>query len=78
MARGVSELSTRMFELQTILLQAIANRPDAPEIRACIYREIGLAAVAAEFGLNLSDFEPDFQPSMGRNDAYIGGQEIAA
>ncbi len=68
----------RMFELQTILLQAIANRPDAPEIRACIYREIGLAAVAAEFGLNLSDFEPDFQPSMGRNDAYIGGQEIAA
>ena len=68
----------RMFELQTILLQAIANRPDAPEIRACIYREIGLAAVAAEFGLNLSDVEPDFQPSMGRNDAYIGGQEIAA
>lgn len=68
----------RMFELQTILLQAIANRPDAPEIRACIYREIGLAAVAAEFGLNLSDFEPDFQPSMGRNDGYIGGQEIAA
>ena len=68
----------RMFELQTILLQAIANRPDAPEIRACIYREIGIAAVAAEFGFNLSDFEPAFQPSMGRNDAHIEGQEIAA
>ena len=68
----------RMFELQTILLQAIANRPDAPEIRACIYREIGLAAVAAEFGLNLSDFDPASQPSAGRNDAHIGSQEIAA
>lgn len=68
----------RMFELQTILLQAIANRPDAPEIRACIYREIGLAAVAAEFGLNLSDFEPAAQPSAGRNDAHITGHEIAA
>ncbi len=67
-----------MFELQTILLQAIANRPDAPEIRACIYREIGLAAVAAEFALNLSDFEPAEQPHLSRNDAYIGGQEIAA
>lgn len=68
----------RMFELQTILLQAIANRPDAPEIRACIYREIGLAAVAAEFGLNLSDFEPAAPLSAGRNDAHIAGQEIAA
>lgn len=68
----------RMFELQTILLQAIANRPDAPEIRACIYREIGLAAVAAEFDLDLSDFEPAFQPSAGRKDAHIGSQEIAA
>lgn len=67
-----------MFELQTILLQAIANRPDAPEIRACIYREIGLAAVAAELDLNLSDFEPSLAPSAGRNDAYIPGQEIAA
>ncbi len=67
-----------MFELQTILLQAIANRPDAPEIRACIYREIGLAAVAGEFGFNLSDFEPALQPSAGRNDAHIEGQEIAA
>ena len=67
-----------MFELQTILLQAISNRPDAPEIRACIYREIGLAAVAAEFDLNLSDFEPAEQPHLSRNDAHIGGQEIAA
>ena len=68
----------RMFELQTILLQAVANRPDAPEIRACIYREIGLAAIAAEFGFNLSDFEPASAPSAGRNDAYIDGQDIAA
>ena len=67
-----------MFEFQTILLQAIANRPDAPEIRACIYREIGLAAVAAEFGFNLSDFEPALPPSLGRNDAHIASQEIAA
>jgi len=68
----------RMFEFQTILLQAIANRPDAPEIRACIYREIGLAAVAAEFDLNLSDFEPASAPSLGRNDAHIPSQEKAA
>ena len=68
----------RMFEFQTVLLQAIANRPDAPEIRACIYREIGLAAVAAEFGFNLSDFEPGSAPSLGRNDAHIASQEIAA
>lgn len=68
----------RMFEFQTILLQAIANRPDAPEIRACIYREIGLAAVAAEFGLNLSDFEPASAPSLGRNDAHIASQDKAA
>ncbi|MFT4096978.1 MAG: hypothetical protein QM651_07625 [Rhodoblastus sp.] len=71
-------MSKRMFELQTILLQAIANRSDAPEIRACIYREIGLAAVAGEFGFNLSDFEPAAPPSQGRKDAYIEGQEIAA
>jgi len=68
----------RMFEFQTILLQAIANRPDAPEIRACIYREIGLAAVAGELGFNLSDFEPASPPSAGRNDAHIAGEEIAA
>ena len=68
----------RMFEFQTILLQAIANRPDAPEIQACIYRDIGLAAVAAEFGFNLSDFEPASSPSLGRNDAHIPSQEIAA
>lgn len=68
----------RMIELQSILLQAIANRPDAPEIRACIYREVGLAAVAAEFGFKLSDFEPARAPSSGRNDAVIGAQEKAA
>jgi len=51
-----------MFELQKILLRAIADRPDAPEIRATIYHEIGLAAVAAEFDLNLSDFEPGPTP----------------
>ena len=68
----------RMFEFQTILLQAIANRPDAPEIRACIYREIGLAAVAGELGFNLSDFEPASAPSTSRNDAHIAGEEIAA
>ena len=67
-----------MFELQNILLQAIANRPDAPEIRACIYREIGLSAVAAEFGFKLSDFEPAALPSSGRNEAFIERQEKAA
>ncbi|MFV0280874.1 MAG: hypothetical protein ACK5JM_08980 [Rhodoblastus sp.] len=67
-----------MFELQSILLQTIVNRPDAAEIRACICREIGLAAVAAEFGFNLSDFEPADLPSAGRNDACFAGQERAA
>lgn len=67
-----------MFELQNILLQAIANRPDAPEIKACIYREIGLSAVAAEFGFNLSDFEPNAAPSAGRNNATMERQDKAA
>lgn len=67
-----------MIELQSILLQAVANRPDAAEIQACIYREIGLSAVAAEFGFNLSDFEPDAAEAARRNDALIPAQEKAA
>jgi hypothetical protein len=67
-----------MFELQKILLEAVSNRPDAPEIQACIYREIGLAAVAEELGVNLSDIEPDAAPSLSRNHAVIHVHEIAA
>ena len=67
-----------MFELQKILLQAVANRPDAPEIRACIFREIGLAAVAEELGVRLSDIEPEAAPSSGRNDAIVHVHQVAA
>ena len=67
-----------MFELQKILLQAVSNRPDAPEIQACIYREIGLAAVADALGVDLAGIEPQAAPSLGRNDAVIHVHEIAA
>ena len=67
-----------MFELQKILLQAVPNRADAAEIRACIYREIGLAAVAEELGLKLAEIEPETSPSLGRNDQVIHVHEIAA
>ncbi|MDE2364336.1 MAG: hypothetical protein KGM42_16795 [Hyphomicrobiales bacterium] len=67
-----------MFELQKILLQAVANRPDAPEINACIYREIGLAAVADALGVKLSDIEPEASPSRSRNDAIVHVHPVAA
>jgi hypothetical protein len=67
-----------MFELQKILLQAIANRPDAPEIQACIYREIGVAAVAKALGVQLSEIEPTPSPSLSRNDQVMHVHEIAA
>ncbi len=67
-----------MFELQKILLQAIVNRPDAPEIQACIYREIGLAAVAEALGVELSAIEPESPPFLSRNDAVVHVHEIAA
>ena len=67
-----------MVELQKILLQAVANRPDAPEIQACIYREIGIAAVAEALGLDLARIEPEAAPSLSRNDAIIHVHEIAA
>lgn len=67
-----------MFELQKILLQAVANRPDAPEIQACIYREIGLAAVAEALGVELSAVEPESAPFLSRNDAIVHVHEIAA
>jgi hypothetical protein len=70
--------SKPMLEFQKILLQAIAHRPDAPEIQACIYREIGLAAVAEALGVALSDMEPTPAPSLGRNDAILHEHELAA
>ena len=71
-----------MFELQKILLQAVANRPDAPEINACIYREIGVAAVAEELGVRLAEIEPQgafsASPSLSRNDAIVHVHQVAA
>jgi hypothetical protein len=67
-----------MFELQKILLQTIAHRADAAEIQACIYREIGLAAVAEELGVELADIEPQPAPSLSRNSAVLHIHEIAA
>jgi hypothetical protein len=67
-----------MFELQKILLQAVSGRPDAPEIQACIYREIGLAAVADELGVRLAEIEPEAALSSGRNDAIVHVHQVAA
>lgn len=67
-----------MFEFQKILLQAIAHRPDAAEMQACIYREIGLAAVAEELGVHLSEIDPQPSPSLSRKDAIVHVHEIAA
>ena len=67
-----------MFDLQKILLQAVSHRPDAPEVRACICREIGLAAVAEELGVRLSDIEPEASPLSGRNDAIVHVHQVAA
>lgn len=67
-----------MFELQKILLQAVANRPDAPEIKACIYREIGISAVADELGVRLAEIEPEAAPSLSRNDAIVHVHQVAA